>query len=102
ISHDTIQKWLDEFVEGANIELGIMKLMTHCFRRGDAKYRFMYVPVGKCWSLATIRWWGGWAQGEHMLIHSYFKQDTLIHYFLDELYHYEEGHGDTLHPIKVE
>ncbi|KAF8521426.1 hypothetical protein BU17DRAFT_45802, partial [Hysterangium stoloniferum] len=28
--------------------------------------------------------------------------DTLICYFLDELYHYEEGHGDALHPIKVE
>ncbi|KAF8496362.1 hypothetical protein BU17DRAFT_72458 [Hysterangium stoloniferum] len=30
------------------------------------------------------------------------KRDTLIRYLLDELYHYEEGHGDALHPIKVE
>ncbi|KAF8522430.1 hypothetical protein BU17DRAFT_44653 [Hysterangium stoloniferum] len=59
ISHDTIQKWLDEFVEGANIELCTTKLMTHCFCRGGAQYRFMYTPVGKRWSLATIRWWGG-------------------------------------------
>ncbi|KAF8519784.1 hypothetical protein BU17DRAFT_47457 [Hysterangium stoloniferum] len=94
ISHDTIQKWLDEFVEGAKIELGTTKLTTHCFRRGGAQYRFMYAPVGKRWSLATIRWWGGWAQGEH--------RDTLIRYLLDELYHYEEGHGDALRPIKVE
>ncbi|KAF8522173.1 hypothetical protein BU17DRAFT_44745, partial [Hysterangium stoloniferum] len=94
ISHDTIQKWLDEFVEGANIELGTTKLMTHCFCRGGAQYRFMYAPVDKRWSLATIRWWGGWAQGKH--------RDTLIRYLLDELYHYEEGHSDALHPIKVE
>ncbi|KAF8530539.1 hypothetical protein BU17DRAFT_36018, partial [Hysterangium stoloniferum] len=28
--------------------------------------------------------------------------DTLIQHLLDELYYYEEGHGDTLHPIKHE
>ncbi|KAF8510373.1 hypothetical protein BU17DRAFT_55462 [Hysterangium stoloniferum] len=94
ISHNTIQKWLDEFAEGANIELGTTRLTTHCFRRGGAQYRFMYAPIGKCWSLTTIRWWGGWTQGEH--------RDTLIRYLLDELYHYEDGHGDALHPIKSE
>ncbi|KAF8496366.1 hypothetical protein BU17DRAFT_72462, partial [Hysterangium stoloniferum] len=57
ISHDTIQKWLDEFVEGANIELGTTKLTTHCFVRGGAQYKFMYASI---------------------------------------------GHGDALHPIKVE
>ncbi|KAF8575388.1 hypothetical protein K439DRAFT_1623622 [Ramaria rubella] len=50
---------------------------------GGAQYRFMYAPVGKRWSLATIRWWGGWAEGEH-------------------LYYYEEGHGDALRPIPRE
>ncbi|KAF8516847.1 hypothetical protein BU17DRAFT_67293 [Hysterangium stoloniferum] len=94
ISHNTIQKWLDEFAEGANIELGTTRLMTHCFRRGGAQYRFMYAPISKRWSLTTIRWWGGWAQGEHI--------NTLIRYLLDELYHYEDGHGDALHPIKSE
>ncbi|KAF8514171.1 hypothetical protein JB92DRAFT_2594911, partial [Gautieria morchelliformis] len=54
----------------------------------------MYVPVGKRWSLATIHWWGGWAEGEHC--------DTLIRYLLDELYHYEEGHSDALRPVKAE
>ncbi|KAF8587221.1 hypothetical protein K439DRAFT_1246766, partial [Ramaria rubella] len=51
----------------------------------------MYAPVGKHWSLTTICWWGGWAEGEHR-----------IHYLLDELYCYEEGHGDALRPITKE
>lgn len=24
----------------------------------------MYAPVGERWTLARIRWWGGWADGE--------------------------------------
>lgn len=66
ISHATIQKWLDEFVAGACIKLGNGRLTTHCLRRGGAQYHFMHAPVGKRWSLATIRWWGGWAEGEHV------------------------------------
>ncbi|GJJ07041.1 hypothetical protein Clacol_001239 [Clathrus columnatus] len=54
----------------------------------------MYAPVGKRWTLATIWWWGGWAEGKH--------HDTLIRYLLDELHYYEEGHGDALRPIKTE
>jgi integrase len=72
ISHDTIQKWLDEFVEGANIELGTTRLTTHCFRRGGAQYRFMHAPLNKHWKLPVIRWWGGWAQGEQVIVH-YFS-----------------------------
>ena len=68
ISHDTIQKWLDEFIQGAGIQLGNGWLTTHCFRRGGAQYQFMYAPVGKQWSLATICWWGGWAEGEHVCL----------------------------------
>ncbi|KAF8514460.1 hypothetical protein BU17DRAFT_68392 [Hysterangium stoloniferum] len=94
IPHDTIQKWLDEFVEACEINLGRGRLTTHCFRRGGAQYRFMYAHFGKRWSLAIIRWWGGWAEGEH--------RDTLIRYLLDELYHYEESHGDALRPISHE
>ncbi|KAF8531386.1 hypothetical protein JB92DRAFT_3105217 [Gautieria morchelliformis] len=86
--------WLDEFVTGAGIKLGRGRLTTHCFRRGGAQYHFMHAPVGKRWSLATIRWWGGWAKGKHC--------DTLIRYLLDELYYYEDGHGDALWPISTE
>lgn len=39
---------------------------THCFRRGGAQYRFMFAPIGERWTLARIRWWGGWADGEHV------------------------------------
>ena len=69
----------------------------------------MYAPVGKQWSLATIRWWGRWAEGEHVCLGlslpplhrltGIHKRDTLICYLLNELYYYEEGHGDALRPI---
>ncbi|GJJ13564.1 hypothetical protein Clacol_007819 [Clathrus columnatus] len=91
MSHDTIQKWINSFTTAAGINLMEANLTTHCFRRGGAQFRFMYAPVGKRWTLATIRWWGGWAEGEH--------RDTLIRYLLDELYYYEENHGDALKPI---
>ncbi|KAF8527497.1 hypothetical protein BU17DRAFT_81680 [Hysterangium stoloniferum] len=94
IPHDTIQKWLDEFVGACEINLGQGRLTTHCFRRGGAQYRFMYAHFGKRWSLAVIQWWGGWAEGEH--------RDTLIRYLLDKLYHYEESHGDALRLISHE
>jgi len=49
-----------------------------------------------CWEAlepATIRWWGGWAEGEHvgsLYLHVHGltgmqKRDTLIRYLLDEL-----------------
>ncbi|KAF8587222.1 hypothetical protein K439DRAFT_1338913, partial [Ramaria rubella] len=31
ISHDTIQKWLDEFVAAAGVKIGYGQLTTHCF-----------------------------------------------------------------------
>ncbi|GJJ05983.1 hypothetical protein Clacol_000170 [Clathrus columnatus] len=88
MSHDTIQKWINHFTASAGINPIEANLTTHCFRHGGAQFRFMYAPLGKCWTLATIRWWGGWAEGEH--------RDTLIRYLLDELYYYEENHGDAL------
>ncbi|KAF8520959.1 hypothetical protein BU17DRAFT_46168, partial [Hysterangium stoloniferum] len=47
IPHDTIQKWLDEFVEACEINLGQGQLTTHCFRQGGAQYCFMYAHFGK-------------------------------------------------------
>jgi hypothetical protein len=26
----------------------------------------MFAQVGKRWSLSTVCWWGGWAEGEHV------------------------------------
>lgn len=63
LSHDTVQKWIDEATTGAGI-LGCFS--THCFRRGGAQYWFMFAPVGQRWSLAMVRWWGGWADGEQV------------------------------------
>ncbi|KAF8507450.1 hypothetical protein BU17DRAFT_71153 [Hysterangium stoloniferum] len=98
MSHDVVQKWIKEFCTGAGIDVTLTHLSTHCFRRGGSQYRFMLASVGKRWTLATIRWWGGWAEGEHRLIRANIgkKRDTLIRYLLDELHYYEEGHGDAL------
>jgi hypothetical protein len=65
ISHDTIQKWINESTADAGI-LG--NFSTHYFRRGSAQYWFMFAPVGQRWTLAKIRWWGGWAEGEHVRV----------------------------------
>ncbi|OAX35047.1 hypothetical protein K503DRAFT_803110, partial [Rhizopogon vinicolor AM-OR11-026] len=54
----------------------------------------MFAPLGERWSLATIRWWGAWAEGESV--------DTLIRYLLDELTRYEKNHWDALCPIPRE
>ncbi|KIN97313.1 hypothetical protein M404DRAFT_97832, partial [Pisolithus tinctorius Marx 270] len=54
----------------------------------------MYAPVGQRWTLARVRWWGGWAEGEH--------RDTLMRYLLDELHCYETDHSDALAPISRE
>jgi hypothetical protein len=55
---------------------------THCFRRGGAQYRFMFAPIGERWTLARIRWWGGWAEGEHVScqkIHVRFQNSHMNH-----------------------
>lgn len=110
MTHDMIQGILNEFVVGA----GLHKFYTtHCFRRGGAQHRFMYAPLGRRWSLSIIRWWGGWAIGEH--VSKPFKiqdrltnwptknqVDTLIKYLVDSLQSYESGHGDALCPIAKE
>ncbi|KIJ34781.1 hypothetical protein M422DRAFT_263138 [Sphaerobolus stellatus SS14] len=92
-SHDLFTKWLNEFVAGAHIDQGTTKLTTHCFRHGDAQYRFQFAPLGKRWSLATVKWWGGWSEGEN--------QDTLIRYVLDNLHNFE-GHSDALRPCRCQ
>ncbi|KAG2081810.1 uncharacterized protein F5147DRAFT_735404 [Suillus discolor] len=91
LSHDTVQKWIDEATTGAGI-LGCFS--THCFRRGGAQYWFMFAPVGQRWSLAMVRWWGGWADGE--------QRNTLIRYLLDELHTYETDYSDALAPFSRE
>lgn len=61
--HGTVQDMIAEFAKSA----GLTKIFTtHSFRRGGAQYRFMYAPLGQRWSLSIIRWWGGWAIGEHV------------------------------------
>lgn len=66
ISSDTVQKYINEFTIGAEIRVAVGSFSTHCFRRGGAQYRFMFAPVGKRWTLKKVRFWGGWAEGEHV------------------------------------
>ncbi|KAF8233405.1 hypothetical protein L208DRAFT_1048733, partial [Tricholoma matsutake] len=54
----------------------------------------MYAPIGKRWSLCKIRWWGGWAVGEHV--------DTLMRYLIDSLQRYETDQSDALCPMQTE
>ncbi|KAJ7240554.1 hypothetical protein C8J57DRAFT_1245351 [Mycena rebaudengoi] len=50
--------------------------------------------TGRLWTLRQVRWWGGWAEGEH--------RDTLIKYLLDELYTYEDDYSSMLLPVQAE
>ncbi|KAF7327069.1 hypothetical protein MKEN_00282200 [Mycena kentingensis (nom. inval.)] len=88
LSHDDLQKWLDYFSEGAKLPRANGNYTTHCWRRGGAQYRFMFAPVGSRWTLEQVRWWGGWAEGEH--------RNTMIKYLLDEVYAYEHDHSGLL------
>ncbi|TCD60050.1 hypothetical protein EIP91_010837, partial [Steccherinum ochraceum] len=89
MDHDAVGKYVNEFASAVGITI---QYSSHCFRRGGAQYRFMYAPLGERWSLSVIRWWGGWAEGEH--------NDTLIRYLLDELTTYEKDHADALSPLQ--
>lgn len=61
LSYDSVMKMLAWMCK----EVGLTaRYTTHCFRRGGARHRFMFTPLGQRWSLATIRWWGAWAEGE--------------------------------------
>jgi integrase len=62
---DIVQKMITKMATNTGID-GAEHFTTHCFRRGGVQYRFMFAPVGQRWTLARIRWWGGWAQGEHV------------------------------------
>ncbi|KAF5315912.1 hypothetical protein D9611_004924 [Ephemerocybe angulata] len=90
ITRQAVQKMISEFATAAGLSKA-EKYTTHCFQRGGAQYRFMFAPIGKRWTMARIRWWGGWAEGE--------SGDTLIRYLLDELHTYEEDHRDALCPV---
>lgn len=61
ISHDSIAKWIDWYHDMADV---VGRFTSHCYRRGGAQYKFMWAPIGKRFSLTTVRWWGGWADGE--------------------------------------
>ncbi|KAM6502988.1 hypothetical protein JOM56_002965 [Amanita muscaria] len=87
--YETMQGNIDKFTTGAGLTT---RYTTHCFRRGGAQYRFMNAP--RRWSLARIRWWGGWAKGEHT--------DTLTRYLVDSLQGFENNHSDALHPAQLE
>ena len=68
LSPDRAQALISKYTEAAGIKLLANSFSTHCFRRGGAQYRFMLAPLGKRWTLNTVRWWGGWAVGENVSI----------------------------------
>jgi len=68
ISSDMAQKMISDAATAADLP-SAASFTTHCFRRGGAQYRFMFAPIGERWTLARIRWWGGWADGKHVCVH---------------------------------
>ncbi|KAI6152559.1 hypothetical protein BKA82DRAFT_3944124, partial [Pisolithus tinctorius] len=104
LSHDTIQKWINEAVVGS----GIPRTFTmHCYHHSGMQYCFMFTPVGQRWTLVWVQWWGGWAEGEHvstsqltpcLSLHMTTQHDTLMHYLLNELNCYKNNHSDVLQP----
>ncbi|KAI6045461.1 hypothetical protein EDC04DRAFT_2549537, partial [Pisolithus marmoratus] len=94
LSHDIVQKWINEAVAGAGIP---RTFLMHCYHHGRAQYQFMFVPVAQQWTLAHIWWWGGWADGEHVSSAlSYLGCNILMHYLLDKLHCYKNDHSDAL------
>ncbi|KAK0220041.1 hypothetical protein IW262DRAFT_1461271 [Armillaria fumosa] len=91
MTHDMIQNLLNEFGQRAGLKRAYT---THSLCHGGAQYRFMFSPIGRCWLLSVIWWWGGWAIGEHV--------DTLMKYLVDSLQSYESSHSDALHPLPKE
>ncbi|KAG6919724.1 hypothetical protein DXG01_001558 [Tephrocybe rancida] len=82
---------VQELINDATKSAGLAKTYTtHCFRRGGAKYRFIYAPISMRWRLDQVRWWGGWAQGESL--------DTLMKYLLDTVESMEGSYDDSLNP----
>ncbi|KAF7791971.1 hypothetical protein EIP86_002998 [Pleurotus ostreatoroseus] len=91
INNTVVQGWLNEASLGADIKV---QYTTHSFRRSGAQYRFMWCPFGKRWSLSLVRWWGGWAEGEH--------SDTLVKYLVDVLDRQEHSYENALYPIQAD
>ncbi|KAF5365299.1 hypothetical protein D9758_005473 [Tetrapyrgos nigripes] len=92
VSPETTKKMVNQYAESVGLP-GAGKYTTHCFRRGGAQYRFMYAPPGQRWTLAMVKWWGGWSPNE--------RHNTLVRYLLDELHTYEQDHSDALFPIDL-
>jgi hypothetical protein len=63
ISSKTMVKLINEMAEAARVS-NAGKFTTHCFCCGSAQYRFMFAPLEQQWTLAHVRWWGGWALRE--------------------------------------
>ena len=82
ITSAQIRSFLDRCVAGLKRE-GIDLLgqggqfTTHCFRRGGAQHRFF--ESNKRWTLAAIKYWGGWREKD--------GPDTIGNYVLNELEH---------------
>jgi hypothetical protein len=66
VSHDTILDLITQISSAAQVVPSTGKFTTHSFRRGGCQLKFTYANVGDCWPLVKVRWWGGWAEGEHV------------------------------------
>ena len=85
IYYNKVQELINDFTS----EAGLMKhFMMHCFHCGGAQYWLMHAPIGQCWPLTMVRWWGGWVVSEHVShSHDCYNMQTPTSCIVDMLDH---------------
>lgn len=56
---------------------------SHCFRRGGARYRFVFAPERRRWSLKLVKPWAGWSPNQ--------QNEIIVRYLLDDVLDREES-----------
>lgn len=80
ISSDTVQELLDEFTSQSGMTMMVRHgslFSTHTLYRGGVQHRFIAVTASKRWSLARVKWWGGWSAAEHVSLSPSSRSGTL-------------------------
>lgn len=89
------RKALKTVIDGSGImqtRWGPGTFKSHSLRRGCAQHRAMHVLPHKRWSLAQIRWWGGWAHSE--------SSDILMRYIVEAHDRQQSYYGDSMEPYR--
>ena len=66
---------------------------SHSLRRGCAQHRAMHPNPRKRWTLAAVRWWGGWNPSE--------SNDVLMRYIIEAHDRQQNYYGDSMDPYRA-